>query len=207
MVTDWSICQTIVRKRGATFLVAENRPAVKGRALVEPMAQHQHVVGLVRVRWTAEPHPATPPLRSRILRFCVLPLAPPRQRPWSSELPPSSSCGRRRTCHSKYSHSESSHSNFSRHPRLLPRSGRGGGKEMAGRWRGGGGGSWQGGDGEVALLLGLLVLVLLTAVGAEAILAAALFLDEDLLAILDVDHEAVLAWFGFGLGRRFGLGS
>ena len=46
-----------------------------------------------------------------------------------------------------------------------------------------------------ALLLGLLVLVHpSSATSAEAILAASVGLDEDLISRLDVDEEAVLAW-------------
>ena len=57
-----------------------------------------------------------------------------------------------------------------------------------------------GGGGEMALLLGLLVLVYPTAARAEAeaVLAAATRLDEDLLARLDVYEEAVLACLGLG---------
>ena len=71
---------------------------------------------------------------------------------------------------------------------------------MTGRW---GGGRWpgrcgleMGGMGRwPSLLLGLLVLVHpSSATSAEAILAASVGLDEDLISRLDVDEEAVLAW-------------
>ena len=159
----------------------------------------------------AKPHPATPPCRSQILRFRAPSLAPPRQLPSSSWLPPSSSCCRLRTCRGERSRSELAMLSLAaiHAASATVRGGvRGGGGEVTGRCGGGRCGVEMGGVGWwPSLLLGLLVLVHPSpATGAEAVLAASVCLDEDLISRLDVDEEAVLALVRVGVRSVWILG-